>query len=63
MNGWESGNITGQLVVESGIPLWSGTSLLSASALSRQAFTLAWPEGIQADRVQRISGSWKDGGF
>jgi len=60
MRGWQAGTIEGQLVVESGMPEWrSGTVL--ARPEGRHAYSLDWPEGIDATRVQRVNGSWSEG--
>lgn len=60
MRGWQGGTIEGQLVVESGMPEWrSGTVL--ARPDGRKGYTLHWPEGMDATRLQRIHGSWSEG--
>lgn len=60
MRGWKSGQIEGQLVVESGLPEWILGTVL-AHPDGRNAYILDWPEGIDARRVQRINGSWSEG--
>jgi hypothetical protein len=60
MRGWRAGTIDGQLLVESGLPEWQ-SGLVRAHPQSRKAYRLQWPQGIQADRVQRINGSWSEG--
>lgn len=58
--GWQTGTIEGQLVVESGLPEWRSGQVL-AHPKARQAYTLHWPEGIDATQVQRVNGSWNEG--
>lgn len=60
MRGWQGGTIEGQLVVESGLPQWRSGQVL-AHPNARKAYTLHWPEGIDATQVQRINGSWSEG--
>ena len=60
MRGWQAGTIEGQLVVESGLPEWRSGQVL-AHPKARQAYTLHWPEGIDATQVQRVNGSWSEG--
>lgn len=60
VRGWQAGSIEGQLVVESGLPEWRSGSVL-ARPEGRKAYTLHWPEGIDAARTQRIPGSWSEG--
>lgn len=57
---WQGGSVEGQLVVESGLPDWRAGAVL-ARAEGRKAYTLHWPEGMDATRTQRIHGSWSDG--
>jgi hypothetical protein len=57
MRGWQAGTIEGQLVVESGLPEWQQGTVL-ARPEGRKAYSLNWPTGIDATRVQRVNGSW-----
>lgn len=57
MRGWQAGTIEGQLVVESGLPEWQQGTVL-AHPKGRGAYTMNWPVGMDATRVQRINGSW-----
>ncbi len=60
MRGWQAGQITGQLVVESGMPDWTSGRLL-ASPDARKAFSVHWPPGMDASTLQRVMGSWSQG--
>lgn len=60
MRGWQGGTIEGQLVVESGLLEWR-TGAVLARPEGRKAYTLHWPEGMDASRLQRIHGSWSEG--
>jgi Tfp pilus assembly protein PilX len=60
MRGWQGGTIEGQLVVESGLPEWRSGQVL-AHPNARKAYTLHWPEGIDATQIQRVNGSWSEG--
>lgn len=60
MRAWQGGTIEGQLVVESGMPEWRSGAVL-ARPEGRKAYTLHWPEGMDATRLQRIHGSWSEG--
>ncbi|MEK7344299.1 MAG: hypothetical protein AAB176_01280 [Pseudomonadota bacterium] len=60
MRGWQAGTIEGQLVVESGLPEWRSGQVL-AQPQARKAYTLHWPQGIDATQVQRVNGSWSEG--
>jgi len=60
MRGWQGGTIEGQLVVESGLLEWRSGAVL-ARPEGRNAYTLHWPEGMDASRLQRIQGSWSEG--
>lgn len=61
LRGWQAGTIDGLLAVEGGLQQASGSSLVRARAYARQAFTLRWPEGIDARRLQRVVGSHREG--
>ncbi len=59
--GWRAGHIEGQLVVESGLPELQNGSHIQARTFAANAYQLPWPEGIDARRVQRVPGSWREG--
>ena len=61
MRGWQAGRVQGQLVVEAGLPQFTGSAQVWASAQARQAYALHWPEGMDAGRVQRVPGSRFEG--
>ena len=61
MRGWQAGRIQGQLVVEAGLPQATGNAQLWADALARKAYSLHWPEGVDANRSQRVPGSRFEG--
>lgn len=69
MLNWQSGTIAGQLGVESGLAptlkqsLRNGQSGLASTANAHAAFSFEWPEDIQAARVQRVAGTWKNAGY
>lgn len=58
---WQSGTVTGQVALPSGLPGLQAGSQLQWLANHRQAFTWPWPSGMDAQRVQRVRGSWKSG--
>jgi hypothetical protein len=58
---WHSGTVMGQVALASGLPSLQGGSQLQWLANHRQAFDWPWPSGIDAQRVQRVRGSWKSG--
>jgi len=58
---WRAGHIQGQLVVESGLPDLQSGSHIQARAFPQAAYRLAWPLGMDAQRVQRVPGSWREG--
>ena len=66
---WQSGIIAGQLGVESSLPpelklaLRSGQLGLTATSNAHAAFNFVWPSGVQAARVQRVAGTWKNAGY
>jgi hypothetical protein len=66
---WQSGVIAGQLGVESSLApdvklaLRNGQRGLSGSSNAHAAFNFEWPDGIQAARVQRVAGTWKNAGY
>jgi hypothetical protein len=66
---WQGGVIWGQLGMESNLTATQKQALLSSpnglapTHNAHDAFTFAWPEGIQASRVQRVAGSWKNAGY
>ena len=59
---WQSGSVTGQVAVTSGLPDLQAGSQFIWLAQHRQAFDWPWPAHIDATRVQRVRGSWKSGG-
>lgn len=59
--GWRAGQIEGQLVVESGLPDLQSGSHIQARTFTNPAYRVAWPEGIDASQVQRVTGSWQQG--
>lgn len=59
---WHAGHIQGQLVVESGLPELQSGSRIEARELTASPHRLPWPPGIDARKVQRVSGSWREGG-
>ena len=69
MLNWQGGVISGQLGVASSLApaqieaLQNGPSRLTSTANAHAAFSFEWPEGIQASRVQRVSGTWKNAGY
>ena len=58
---WHSGTVMGQVALPSGLPNLQAGSQLQWLAKHRQAFDWPWPSGIDAQRVQRVRGSWKRG--
>lgn len=61
VRGWQSGPITGQLVVETGLVELGTSAQVTAQPSVRQAYALRWPAGIDARRVQRVAGSRWEG--
>lgn len=59
--GWRAGTIEGQVVVESGLPDLQSGSHIQARTYAPAAYQLAWPVGMDASRVQRVTGSWREG--
>ena len=57
MRGWQAGWVEGQVVVEAGLPQWSGLSRVWARDSARKAYALQWPEGMDTGRVQRVAGN------
>lgn len=62
VRGWFAGHIEGQLVVESGLPDLQGGSRIEASEMASAPYRLPWPAGMDARQVQRVPGSWREGG-
>lgn len=60
--GWHAGHIEGQLVVESGLPDLQSGSRIEAREMSAAPYRLPWPAGMDAQQVQRVPGSWREGG-
>lgn len=58
---WRSGHIQGQVVVESGLPDLQSGSHIQGHASAQAAYRLAWPDGMDARRVQSVPGSWREG--
>jgi hypothetical protein len=69
MRNWQGGAIAGQLGVESSLEpalkqaLRNGQSGLTSTTNAHAAFIFEWPAGIQAARVQRVAGTWKNAGY
>lgn len=59
---WHAGHIEGQLVVESGLPELQDGSRIEARELAQAPYRLPWPPGMDANQVQRVPGSWLEGG-
>ncbi len=62
VRGWFAGHIVGQLVVESGLPELQSGSRIEASELAVAPHRLPWPAGMDTRQVQRVPGSWREGG-
>ena len=60
--GWSAGLIEGQLVVESGLPDLQTGSRIEARELAPAPYRLPWPSGMDTRQVQRVPGSWREGG-
>ena len=58
---WRAGHIQGQVVVESGLPDLQSGSHIQGQTFTKAAYRLAWPDGMDARRVQRVPGSWREG--
>lgn len=58
---WRAGHIQGQVVVESGLPDLQSGSHIQGQAFPQAAYRLAWPHGMDAQRVQPVAGSWREG--
>ena len=61
LQGWQAGAIDGLLAIEGGLTAVSGSSQVRARAYARQAFSLHWPEGVDARQVQAVAGSHREG--
>jgi hypothetical protein len=59
---WHGGHIEGQLVVASGLPELQAGSRIEARELAQAPYRLQWPAGMDARQVQRVPGSWREGG-
>ena len=59
---WHAGHIEGQLVVDSGLPELQSGSRIEARELTQAPYRLQWPAGMDARQVQRVPGSWREGG-
>ena len=62
VRGWFAGHIEGQLVVESGLPELQSGSRIEARQLVTAPYQLPWPAGMDTRQVQRVPGSWREGG-
>ena len=62
VRGWFAGHIVGQVVVESGLPELRIGSRIEASELATAPYRLPWPAGMDTRQVQRVPGSWREGG-
>lgn len=58
---WHAGHIEGQLVVESGLPELQSGSRIIAREWALAPHRLPWPAGMNAQQVQRVQGSWREG--
>jgi hypothetical protein len=58
---WHAGHIEGQLVVESGLPELQSGSRIIARESALAPHRLPWPAGMNAQQVQRVPGSWREG--
>jgi len=61
VRGWQSGPITGQLVVETGLAELGASPQVAAHPSVRQAYALRWPTDLDTRRVQRVPGSRWEG--
>ncbi len=59
---WHAGHIEGQLVVASGLPELQAGSRIEARELAQAPYRLQWPAGMDTRQVQRVPGSWREGG-
>lgn len=59
---WRAGHIQGQVVVESGLPELQSGSHIEGRTFAQAPFRVFWPDGLDARRVQRVPGSWREGG-
>lgn len=59
---WHAGHIEGQLVVASDLPELQTGSRIEARELAQAPYRLPWPAGMDARQVQRVPGSWREGG-
>lgn len=59
---WHAGHIEGQLVVASGLPELQAGSRIQARELAQAPYRLPWPAGMDTRQVQRVPGSWREGG-
>ena len=62
VRGWFAGHIVGQVVVESGLPELQSGSRIEASEQASAPYRMPWPEGMDTRQVQRVPGSWREGG-
>jgi hypothetical protein len=69
MLNWQNGIIAGQLGVESSLTpdlklaLRNGQRGLTGTHNAHAAFNFDWPADVQASRVQRVAGTWKNAGY
>ena len=59
--GWRAGQIEGQLLINSAWPEAPNASQVTAQAYARKAYLLPWPQGMDAQKVQIVNGSWREG--
>lgn len=66
---WQTGTIMGQLGIEASLApaqiraLRNDLPGLTATDNAHAAFNFEWPDGIDASRVQRTAGTWKNAGY
>ena len=59
--GWRAGQIEGQLLINSAWPEAPNASQVTAQPYARKAYLLPWPQGMDAQKVQIVNGSWREG--
>lgn len=57
---WRAGQIDGQLLVNSAWPEAPNASQVTAQPYARKAYLLPWPQGMDAQQVQIVNGSWRE---
>jgi Tfp pilus assembly protein PilX len=58
---WRAGQIDGQLLINSAWPEAPNTTQVTAQPYARKAYLLPWPQGMDAQQVQIVNGSWSEG--